>query len=43
MRSRLRRLTARHPSWSFWLPELFASAAVITAAALVLAWILVEL
>ena len=43
MHSRLRRLTARRPPWSFWLPELFVSGVVITAAALVIAWVLVEL
>ena len=43
MRSPLRKLTARRPSWSFWLPELFANGVLIAAAALVIAWLLLDL
>ena len=43
MRSRLHRLTGRRPPWSFWLPEMVATGALITAAALVIAWLLLEL
>ena len=43
MRSPLRRLVARRPPWSFWLPELFASGALIAATALVIGWLLLDL
>ncbi len=40
MRARLRRLTARNPPWSFWLPELLVTGSVIAVLALTIAWLL---
>ncbi len=42
MRVRIRRLAARHPPWSFWLPELLASGTIIAVCALTIAWLLLR-